>query len=48
MERSERCCAWAKILVVDDEAQIVRVLRGYLERAGFVVLSAYDGQEAYA
>ncbi len=35
-----------KILVVDDEAQIVRVLRGYLEQAGFAVLSAHDGPEA--
>ena len=36
----------AKILVVDDEAQIVHVLRGYLEKAGFNVLTAYDGREA--
>ena len=36
----------ARILVVDDEAQLVRVLRGYLERAGFSVLTAYDGREA--
>ncbi|MBC7237976.1 MAG: response regulator transcription factor [Chloroflexi bacterium] len=36
----------ARILVVDDEAQIVQVLRGYLERAGFAVLTAYDGREA--
>jgi len=35
-----------RILVVDDEAQIVRVLRGYLEQAGFSVLSAADGPEA--
>jgi two-component system alkaline phosphatase synthesis response regulator PhoP len=34
------------ILVVDDEAQIVRVLRGYLERAGYAVLTAHDGPEA--
>ncbi|MHB1294982.1 MAG: response regulator transcription factor [Anaerolineae bacterium] len=34
------------ILVVDDEAQIVRVLRGYLEKAGYKVLGAYDGCEA--
>ncbi|MHB0857811.1 MAG: response regulator transcription factor [Anaerolineae bacterium] len=34
------------ILVVDDEAQIVRVLRGYLEKAGYKVLGAYDGAEA--
>jgi DNA-binding response OmpR family regulator len=36
----------AKVLVVDDEVEIVRVLRGYLERAGFQVLTAYDGKEA--
>ncbi len=35
-----------RILVVDDEAQIVRVLRGYLEQSGYVVLSAHDGREA--
>jgi two-component system alkaline phosphatase synthesis response regulator PhoP len=35
----------ARILVVDDEAQIVHVLRGYLEKAGFTVLTAYDGRE---
>jgi two-component system, OmpR family, alkaline phosphatase synthesis response regulator PhoP len=35
-----------KILVVDDEPEIVRVLRGYLERAGYQVLAAYDGSEA--
>ena len=34
-----------RILVVDDEVQIVRVLRGYLERAGFAVLTANDGRE---
>ena len=36
----------ARVLVVDDEVQIVQVLRGYLEKAGFSVLSAYDGREA--
>lgn len=35
-----------KILVVDDETQIVRVLRGYLEQAGYKVLAAHDGKEA--
>jgi DNA-binding response OmpR family regulator len=37
-----------KILVVDDEPRIVRVLRGYLESAGFQVVAAYDGTEALA
>lgn len=31
------------ILVVDDEPQIVKVLRGYLEQAGFRVVTANDG-----
>ena len=37
-----------KILVVDDEPQIMRVLKGYLEAAGFQVIPAYDGTEALA
>ena len=37
-----------KILVVDDEPHIVRVLKGYLESAGFQVITAYDGIEALA
>ena len=36
------------ILVVDDEPQIVKVLRGYLEQAGFRVVTAGDGQAALA
>jgi two-component system alkaline phosphatase synthesis response regulator PhoP len=35
-----------RILVVDDDRQIVRVLRTYLERAGFNVFAAYSGDEA--
>jgi len=35
-----------RILIVDDQPEIVRVLRGYFEQAGFAVLSAYDGNEA--
>jgi DNA-binding response OmpR family regulator len=34
-----------KILVVDDEPEIVRVLRGYLEQANYTVLTAYSGPE---
>ncbi len=34
------------ILVVDDEIQIARVLRGYLEQAGYRVATAYNGEEA--
>ena len=34
------------ILVVDDEARIVKLVRDYLERAGFHVLAARDGEMA--
>jgi two-component system alkaline phosphatase synthesis response regulator PhoP len=34
------------ILVVDDEARIVKLVRDYLERAGFRVLTARDGKTA--
>jgi len=34
------------VLIVDDEAHVVRVLRLMLEREGFAVLSANDGNEA--
>lgn len=37
-----------KILVVDDGKKLVQVLRGYLEQAGFVVVTAYDGAAALA
>jgi two-component system alkaline phosphatase synthesis response regulator PhoP len=36
------------VLVVDDEPEIVRILRDYLERAGFAVLTAGDGEAALA
>ncbi len=36
------------ILVVDDEPQLVKVLRGYLERANFRVVTAGDGPMALA
>lgn len=35
-----------KILVVDDEKRIVDIVKAYLEREGFNVLTAYDGKEA--
>jgi DNA-binding response OmpR family regulator len=35
-----------KILVVDDEREIVKLVRAYLEQAGFRVVTAADGQEA--
>ena len=37
-----------KILVVDDVLQIVKVLRAYLEKAGFLVVTAADGSTALA
>jgi len=38
----------ATILVVDDEAVMVRLLRATLEAAGYRVLAASDGEEAIA
>ena len=35
-----------RILVADDDPQIVRLVKSYLEQAGFGVLAAYDGEEA--
>jgi DNA-binding response OmpR family regulator len=34
-----------RVLVVDDEPSVHEVVRAYLEREGFVVLSASDGRE---
>jgi CheY-like chemotaxis protein len=34
------------ILIVDDEAHVIRVLRLMLERSGYTVVSASDGKEA--
>ncbi len=36
----------ARILIVDDEPKIVQLVRDYLERAGFAVSTARDGNEA--
>jgi two-component system alkaline phosphatase synthesis response regulator PhoP len=35
-----------RILVVDDDKEVVRLIRAYLEQAGFEVLAAYDGETA--
>jgi len=35
-----------RILVVDDDRQIVRLIQSYLERSGYRVLTAYDGESA--
>ena len=37
-----------KILLADDEATIVEVIQLYLEREGFTVFTAFDGQTALA
>jgi DNA-binding response OmpR family regulator len=34
------------VLIVDDQPDIVRLVRDYLERAGFGVLTALDGEQA--
>jgi CheY-like chemotaxis protein len=34
------------ILVVDDEAWLVSLLRGYLEQEGYTIFSAANGREA--
>jgi len=34
------------ILVVDDEPEIVRLVRSYLEQEGYRVVTAYNGEEA--
>jgi DNA-binding response OmpR family regulator len=36
----------AKVLVVDDESKIVKLVRAYLEQGGFTVVDAGDGQTA--
>lgn len=35
-----------KILVVDDEQNIVDVVKAYLEKEGFEVVTAMDGETA--
>jgi len=35
-----------RILIVDDDYEIVRLVKAYLEKAGYTVLSAYDGETA--
>jgi two-component system alkaline phosphatase synthesis response regulator PhoP len=35
-----------RILVVDDDHEVVRLMRAYLERAGYEVLVAYEGETA--
>ncbi len=35
-----------RILVVDDDKEIVRIIRAYLEKAGYTVWVAYEGETA--
>ena len=35
-----------KVLVVDDEAKLVRLIQAYLQEAGFKVVTAFDGSQA--
>jgi two-component system, OmpR family, alkaline phosphatase synthesis response regulator PhoP len=35
-----------RILIVDDDREIVRLVKAYLEKASFQVLTAYDGETA--
>jgi DNA-binding response OmpR family regulator len=35
-----------RILVVDDDKQIVRLVQSYLDKAGYTILTAFDGEEA--
>ncbi|MGD2207174.1 MAG: response regulator, partial [Anaerolineae bacterium] len=35
-----------RVLVVDDDKEIVRLLHAYLEQASYQVLTAYDGETA--
>jgi len=35
-----------KVLVVDDEAKLVKLVGAYLEQAGYRVVAAYDGPQA--
>lgn len=37
-----------RILIVDDEKKIVDIVRAYLEREGYHVTAAYDGESALA
>ena len=46
MTNNKRPMIDKRILVVDDDKEIVRLVRAYLEQAGFVVLTAFDGETA--
>jgi len=43
---SEASAATGPVLVVDDDRKIVALVRAYLEREGYSVVTAYDGRTA--
>src|SRR3989339_1376415 len=45
IEEGERQMPDKKILVVDDEPDVVKLLKVRLEASGYAVIEAYDGQE---
>lgn len=45
-QTAEQPSSTNRVLVVDDDKDIVRVLRAYLEQAGYTVFTAYDGTTA--
>jgi DNA-binding response OmpR family regulator len=38
--------AGEKVLIVDDDAKIIKIVRHCLEKEGFLVLAAFDGEQA--
>jgi len=34
-----------KILIIDDEKEVVKVLKEYLKERGYNIVAAFDGQE---
>ncbi len=46
LDDSVKGCEMERVLVVDDDKEIVRLVRSYLEKAGYHVLVAYDGETA--
>jgi len=48
LNRARKVGGMARILVVEDEPDIARLVRKYLEADGFTVIVAYDGEEALA
>src|SRR6478672_6026950 len=46
--KGDRVMARRRVLVVDDDRNIVQLVRMYLEKDGYQVGVAYDGEEALA